>query len=155
MIFELTQKYALLLDFLKMINHFFVTTHFFSSPLDFLMKWVSNVAEVLLITCRFFLTVTHFLYTLYMSTAGFIHVLFMWSIFHYYFRFHNNHIISLVSQFSLFCENRLVLENQYWQNMIWCNLMNKFGGKYPKNSGFPKILYGPVLFVDIFYLSKF
>ena len=68
LIFDLTQKYALLQDFLKMINHCFV---------DFLMKLVSNVAEVLLITCRYFLTVTHFVYTLYMSTAGFIHVLFM------------------------------------------------------------------------------
>ena len=64
-------------------------------------------------------------------------------------------MISLVSQFSLVWENRLVLENQYSKNMIWCNSMNKIGGKYPKNSGFPEILHRPALFVDIFYLSKF
>ena len=84
------------------VHAFFISNGFFNSSsvlLSSLMNSASNLAKVLLSTCRHHPNVTLFGFSIFvfMFTPGSIYVLLMWYIYYYHFHLHNaiNQIILL------------------------------------------------------------
>ena len=97
------------------IHVFMKATLFFSSLsvlFNFLINWASNVASLLLNTCRHHLIETFFMSSIFismsMSTSGYICFWYRWSIFHYRFHFHCNWSHNLIKL------DTLVITQIFW-----------------------------------------
>ena len=79
------------------------------------MNWASNIAYVLLNTCRTDITVTLIGFSIFapMSSKGFVYILSIWSIFHYHFHFYYNQSYGLIKKDAI-VKNYHILGGMGW-----------------------------------------